>query len=118
MKTSVVQLETTVAATVAGEDVACGDFVALLNVTYELPTYLWHGCDAPLSTEKLVRLTPMASESGKPLKVIGICLPFLYVRSASGEMQTLDLRRMQVVRLDRRCAKHIWNEMKQEPKIV
>jgi hypothetical protein len=112
MKTSETQLETTVAATVAGEDVSCGDFVALLNTTYELPSYLWDGCDASLRPHELVRLRMIPSEAGTPLKVFAVCLPFLYVKNTSGELKTLDLRRQQIVRLDRDCAKEVWDELK------
>ena len=56
MKTSETQLEMTVAAMVAGEDVSCGDYVALLNTICEVPSYLWDGCDASLRPHELVRL--------------------------------------------------------------
>jgi len=102
----------TLAAIVAGEDVACGDFVALLNTTYEVPSYMWDAGPAMLPIDELVRLRMIPSDAGVPLKVFGVCLPFLYVKSSSGELKTLDLRRQQIVRLDRACAKEVWDELK------
>jgi len=108
--------ETTVAATIYGEDVGCGDFVALLNVTWELPSYLWNSCDALLPSHELIRLKVIPSEAGQPLKVFAVCLPFIYARTARGEMKTIDLRRVQIVRLNCASAKLVWNELKHGPK--
>ena len=114
MKTaSETQLETTVAATIAGEDVSCGDFVAVLNSICELPSYLWDGCDARLSPYELVRLQVIPSEAGLPLKVFAVCLPFIYAKTATGEARTIDLRRVHIVRLDRASAKLVRSELKQ-----
>ncbi len=104
--------ETTVAATVAGEDVACGDFVSLLTTLFEVPSYLWDGCNASLPPHELVRLRMIPSNAGTPLKVFAVCLPFVYARNTAGELKTLDLRREQIVRLDRGCAKAVWAELK------
>jgi hypothetical protein len=112
MKTSTESNSTTVAAVVAGEDVACGDFVALLNTTCEVPSYMWDAGPAMLPIEELVRLRMIPSDAGVPLKVFGICLPFLYVKNSGGQLKTLDLRRQQIVRLDRACAKEVWDELK------
>ena len=54
------QLEPTAAATVAGEDLACGDYVALLNETVDFPSFLWDACGASLSPHELVRLRIIA----------------------------------------------------------
>lgn len=35
------------AATVAGEDLACGDYVALLNETVDFPSFLWDAINSP-----------------------------------------------------------------------
>ena len=48
MKTSVdSEFVTTVAATVAGEDLRCGDFITLLNATFEIPSYMWDQVSLP-----------------------------------------------------------------------
>ena len=45
---STLQAEVKTAATVAGEDLARGDFVSLLNETVEFPSFLWNCCDSTL----------------------------------------------------------------------
>ena len=85
------QLEPTAAATVAGEDLACG---------------------ASLSPHELVRLRIIPKTAGYPLRVIAICLPFVYAKTPSGKTVTIDARRTQLVRLHRTCAKAIWKELR------
>jgi hypothetical protein len=104
------QSVTTVAATVAGEDIHCGDFVTLLNATFELPSYMWD--QAMLPPAELVRLKMIPSDAGVPLKVFAICLPFIYAKNTTGEIKTLDLRREQLVRLNCDSAEKVWDELK------
>ena len=102
----------TLAATVAGEDLACGDFVALLHEFVDVPSYMWP-CDGfRLSPHELVRLKFFPSQAGQPLRVITICLPFVYAKSADGVLTTIDTRQAQLVRLDRRCAKSVWKALR------
>jgi hypothetical protein len=110
------QLQPRAAATVAGEDLACGDYVALLNETVDLPSFLWDAWGASLSPHELVRLRVIPGNAGHPLRVIAICLPFVYARTPGGETATIDTRRTQLVRLDRKCAKAIWKELRSIPK--
>lgn len=105
-------LESTVAATVAAEDVSCGDYVAVLSYVYELPTYLWATCSDYLPAEEIIRVKMIPDDAGAPLKVLAICLPFIYAVTATGEMKTLDLRRQQIVRLDRASAKQVWKQLR------
>jgi hypothetical protein len=101
---------TTVAASVAGEDVRCGDYVTVLNATYEVPSYMWD--QAMLPANELVRLKFIPSDAGVPLKVFAVCLPFIYGKTATDDVRTLDLRRQQIVRLDRVAAKEVWGALK------
>jgi len=105
--------ETTVAATVAGEDLRCGDFIATFSQVWELPSFVWDGGDCSLRPEEMVRLKGIPCDAGQPRKVVGICLPFLYVAKPDQQTETLDLRRTQIVRLDQACAKVVWKAMKQ-----
>lgn len=109
------QLEPSVAATVAGEDLACGNYVALLNETVDFPSFLWDACGASLSPHELVRLKVIPSTAGHPMRVIAICLPFVYAETPSGEITTIDTRRAQLVKLHRKCAKVVWKELKEPP---
>lgn len=114
--TSALQLEPRAASTVAGEDLACGDYVSVLNETVDLPSYLWDCCGGSLSPEELVRIRLIPESAGQPLRVIAICLPFVYAKTARGETAILDTRRMRLVRLDRSCAKLVWKELRHERK--
>lgn len=101
----------TLAATVAGEDLACGDWVALLNQFVELPSYMW--CDSiALSPHEMVRLKYAPSEAGQPLRIVAICLPFVYAKSPGDMLITIDTRQAQLVRLDRKCARSVWKAMR------
>lgn len=110
------QLEPRAAATVAGEDLACGDYVARLNETVDFPSFLWDACGASLSPHDLVRLKVIPDTAGYPLRVIAICLPFVYAKTPGGETVTIDTRRTQLVRLHRKCAKVIWRKLRSAPK--
>lgn len=96
---------TSVAKLLAPEDVRAGDYVAVLRVTYEVPSFYWCGEPALEDRSDLVRLRMLPDQPAMPLKVVAVCLPFVLVSSPTGEARTLDLRRHQIARLDRSFAK-------------
>jgi hypothetical protein len=102
-------LEPGVASTVAPEDLNCGDYVAVLNIVCEVPSFMW--CGESLSPDEPVRIK-FQSGTGTPLKIKAICLPFVFVKFPNGTTQTLDIRRTQFVRLNSDYAKVVWDEMK------
>lgn len=108
--------ELKVAATLAGEDVACGQYVAVLNETVAVPSYMWDGCGSSLPPQELVRLKIIPDHAGVPLKVVAVCLPFVYVKTPSRAVFTIDTRRVQLVRLDRRCARLVWKQLRRRSK--
>lgn len=110
------QLQPTLAATVASEDLACGDFVALHSEAVEVPSFLWAACDSSLSPHEMVRLRMIPERAGQPLRVFAICLPFVYAKSPQGQIITVDTRQSQLVRLNRRCAKRVWKESRSSAK--
>jgi hypothetical protein len=110
------RLEPKVAATIAGEDLACGDYVALLNEMVDCPSFLWNASDTRLSPHELVRLKVIPATAGHPLRVIAICLPFVYAKAPGGEVVTVDTRRTQLVKLHRKSAKAVWKELSSAPK--
>jgi len=109
-------LQTTLAASVAGEDIVCGDFIAVMNEVVELPSYLWSGCAVSLAADELVRLRILPCDAGEPRKVIAVCLPFVYAKETDGSVVTLDVRRHQLMRLDRACARAAWKGSKASKK--
>ena len=99
---------------VAGEDLRRGDYVATFIHTYEVPSYMWDHADFALPPDELVRLSCIPREAGLPLKIIGLSLPFVYAVAPNNALETLDVRRTQLVRLAPRCAKAVWKRMKSQ----
>lgn len=113
MKTaSITSTETTVARRVAGEDIAAGDFVTVMNDLVELPSFLWACSAISLPAEEPVRIRYMVSNAGIPHEVISVCLPFVYAKTPGGTVITIDTRQRQLVRLDETCARLVWKELK------
>ena len=106
------ELKTTVAARIAGEDIACGDYVAVMNEIIELPSFLWSCSGASLAADEPVRVRYVARDAGEPYKVIGVCLPFVYAKTHRGRVVVIDTRQRQLVRLDQDCASTVWQKMK------
>lgn len=104
--------QTTVATRVAGEDIHPRDFVSVSYEIFELPSYLWCCDTAATPKDELVRLRCMPRESGEPFKVITVCLPFVYVQRSSGKLATFDIRKHQLVKLDRAVGKKVWKRMR------
>jgi hypothetical protein len=87
----------------APEDVRKGDYIAVTDMILELPALT---CDGNWRDDgKLARFSFMAWTSGQPMKVVGVCLPFVLVRHADGRHDTVDLRRWTVARLSKRFGK-------------
>lgn len=100
------------AARIAGEDIARGDFVAVISEIIEFPSFFWNCSPVALAPEEPVRVRYLSEDAGQPYKVIGVCLPFVYVKSHMGAVIIIDTRRRQLVRLNRDCARSVWKEMK------
>ena len=101
----------TLARAVHAEDLAPGDFAAVLNEIVEWPSFFWSDCAATLTPEENVRTQRIPCNAGEPLRIEAICLPFVYAKDARGELRTLDVRQAQLVRLQKRAAKAVWREL-------
>ena len=108
--------EPTLAASVFGEDLACGDYVAVMHTTVDIPSYMWDACGVSLSPHETVRLKYIPDDAGRPLKIIAVCLPFVYAKTPEKQTEIIDTRRMQLVRLDRQCAQAAWKELRSSGK--
>lgn len=103
----------TVAMTAAPEDLRRGDFVAILNEVLEVPACCW--LDLPAQPpEEPVRVRFMSQDSGTPVKVQALCLPFVFVRHPDGWTETLDVRRVQLVHVSRAYARAVWKACRKE----
>jgi hypothetical protein len=107
---------TTVAARIAGEDIAKGDYVTVLSEIIELPSYLWgcSGLSQPIDEPVRTRYLPRAV--GEPYKVVAVCLPFVYAKRPTDNLTAFDIRQQQLARLDRDTGRSLWNQMRMTAK--
>lgn len=96
---------------VAPEDLRPGDFVAVLYQVVEFPSFFWF--DAPLTERhEPVRMRCLPADGGQPLKVKAVCLPFVFAKHPCGRRQTLDVRAVQLARLDGEYARKVWKHLR------
>ncbi len=103
---------TTVAARIAGEDIAIGDFVTVLSEIIEVPSFLWCCSSVSLPPDEPVRIRYLPRDVGEPHKVAAVCLPFVYATRPNGKLMALDTRQQQLVRLDRVNGHALWKQMR------
>jgi hypothetical protein len=102
----------TLAKTLAPEEVRAGDYVTLLHEYTEMPSYYWSNDSALMAPDELVRVRCLPSAGGTPLRVRSICLPYLLVRHPNGEERPLDIRRFRLARLTQHYAARAWKAYK------
>lgn len=102
MSTASIQTETglqTVSRRLAPEDIRVGNHVTVLRQALELPTFLWCGETSAVDRERPVIYRHTPGNSGEPLKVLAVCLPFVYVENTQCEPATIDVRRSELAEL-------------------
>lgn len=100
--------QASLAATVAGDDLAVGDYVAILSELREYLSILWDDLAGNgMSPQETVRVAFTPTNAGEPLKVEAICLPFVFVKAPSGQRKTLDIRMARLAKLDANYAKFV-----------
>jgi hypothetical protein len=102
----------TLAKSLAPEEIRPGDFVTPIYAVAEVPSYWWCADDWNTPRDEPVRMRFMSTCDGTPLRVKSVCLPFVLAKQPSGQALTLDLRRIQLARLDRSYAKQAWRSIK------
>jgi hypothetical protein len=106
--------DTSVARSIAPDDLQCGDFVSILHEIVEWPSFFW-SCDPQLwPPGQPVRVQQLGSDGGTPLKVKAICLPFVFVKSPNGQHRTLDVRQHKLVRLNKDYSETVWKAMSKQ----
>ena len=97
---------------IAPEDVLPGMFITIavehrecVN-TWQLE---WHAGSSP----PFLRWSEIPRDAGKPLRVVGVCLPFVLVQKPSGRTKTLDLRRVELFALTDRFGREAFVRMAQ-----
>jgi hypothetical protein len=107
-------IQTSLAATVAPEDLRCGDFVAILSEIDEWPSFFWC-CDSGMwPRDEPVRLRRLGAGDASPLKIQSICLPFVFVKTSANTYRTLDVRLCQLARLSPVYAKKVLKKLRKK----
>lgn len=83
----------------APEDIQVGDYLAILRVTSEYVVPPWQRTDCNPELTPVMRFAHYPANTGRPLKVLEICLPFVLVEKPNGKHTSLDVRRMQLARI-------------------
>jgi len=104
------------AKTLAAEDIRRGDIVAILDVVYEYPSFLWCNDAQVLPPTEPVRIRWRSQHLKKPLKVKAICLPYVLVKTPKGRYGTLDMRQYRLVRLSDRYGQKAWKRFRKAAK--
>jgi len=112
MRTSSEINESELAKSLAAEDIRCGDMVAVLDMVVEYPSFLWSEDPQVLSPEEPVRVPWRCGQTGRPLRVKAICLPYVLVKAPDGSHTSLDTRQCRLVRLSRRYAGKAWKKLR------
>jgi hypothetical protein len=102
------------AATVAPEDLRCGDYVAVLTVIHEYPSFLWCCDSAMLPRNEPVRVEYTDARDATLLKIKELCLPFVFVKEPTGTYRTIDIRLCRLVRLSRKYARRVWKTIQRK----
>lgn len=97
---------------IAGEDIKPGDYVALFAETIEFPSFFWCCDTTSMPKDELIRVRCIPQQSGEPFKVLTVCLPFVYAKCAQGKLVNFDIRKHQLVKLDRSNGRKIWKCLK------
>jgi hypothetical protein len=95
--------DASLAKALAPEEIRRGDFVTALYVISEWPSWFWDD-DARHPREEPVRIRSTPAGDAEPMLVRRICLPFVLVRTPTGDERTLDVRKCRLARLERKFA--------------
>ena len=115
-QSDVARAETSLAKSLAPEDVCVGDYVAPLHERYDFPSFFWCSDAALADRAETVTIRLMARGNNIPLKVKAVCLPFVLVKHPLRGTLTLDVRRYQLARLDPAYAALVIRALKRRKK--
>ena len=108
------QTDTNLARPIAPEDLNRGDYVAVLSEITEFPSFLWFDELPSHSPHEPVRVQWQGRFDESPLRVKDLCLPYVFVKSAHGRYETLDVRQYRLARLSPRYAKRVWKLLRNQ----
>ena len=94
---------------VSGEDLTVGTYITVSRAVIELPRFLF-GCDFQRAPEVPLRWQHMPQDSGAPMKIKAVSLPYVDVEDVSESTRVLDLRHCEVAAL-RSCGHTSFGKM-------
>lgn len=111
--------QASLAATVAGDDLEVGQYVAVLSEIREyLPMFWDDSAGSGLSPHETVRIPFTPANAGEPLRIEAICIPFVFVRTPGGDHRSLDIRSLRLARLDAGYAKFVLKKSKKKTSLL
>ncbi|MEX2219903.1 MAG: hypothetical protein WD749_14220 [Phycisphaerales bacterium] len=104
----------TVARTLAPEDIRPGAYIAVAQTVFEFfPYWLTEAWRCPPVFRVALLSGP---ESGLPLRVKEVCLPFVLVQAPDGAHRTLDTRRVRLMLLSDRFGRKASKKLRAKPR--
>ena len=103
--------EMEVARAVAPEDIRPGDYVSVLHVIAEMPSWLW---DNDLRNTQMVRFAHLPRGQSAPAEVLDVCLPYLLVKTARGKRRLVDVRKYRLARVSEEFGRRVFEEAEAE----
>lgn len=101
------------ASCIAAEDLAIGDYIAILSEIHEyLPIHWGDLASLGISPRETVQIAAAPANPGEPLHVRAICLPFVFVQTPTKEYRSLDVRMVRLGRLNPKYAKFVLKNTK------
>lgn len=85
----------TVVRRVAPEDIRPGDYIAVSTV---VESHVFPMCE-PTGELRIAKVETIPWNSGEPLCVVAVCLPFILARDSEGTRGSVDVRRSRLVRV-------------------
>lgn len=98
----VMDQHTTLARRLAPEEISKGMFVAVLSITHEFIPFFCESISVFERGEPYRMAFLPDEDDARPLKVVAVCLPFVFVKDAQRHHRTLDVRRYRLAQIDRR----------------
>ncbi len=110
-KDHVMDQQTNLARRLAPEEINKGMFVAVLSITHEFIPFFCESSSVFERGEPYRMAFLPDEEDARPLKVVAVCLPFVFVKDAHRHHRTLDVRRHRVAEIDWRFGKKYFNSV-------
>ena len=100
--------ESCVARRLHPEDIEVGHRVAISELSYQYPTFLWCGADFSTHSPSVpVRISYLPCGEKRPMEVRAVCLPFVLCSEGDGPSLVLDIRQVQLVKVSTAFAEQV-----------